>query len=207
MIAPLRALCYPAALLAGLILLMNSSWAGSPDQPPPAGHLTVHEWGTFLSMQGSNGVTLGGMVDSDEVLPPFVRERVLRGLSRAKMFQKMETPVTYFYPDRPMTVDVRVNMHRGLLTHWFPAVNYFEPSVTQPKGVKKPVEDSLLCWHGLQLVPEHGKSATPFAFPTVAKDSIWRFARETDSAVVRINRGTAKQPHFVDEKFLFYRGL
>jgi hypothetical protein len=32
--------------------------------------------------------------------------------------QKMETPVTYFYTDRPMTAFVKVDMPRGLLTHW-----------------------------------------------------------------------------------------
>lgn len=202
--ASIGAICCAAVVLATSCPLE----AAGPDQPAlPAGHLTVHEWGTFLSMQGSDGVMLGGMVDSDEVLPPFVRERVLRGLSRATMYQKMETPVTYFYPDRPMTVDVRVDMHHGMLTHWFPAVNYFEPTVAQHKAAKKPIDDSVLYWRGVQLLPEHGKTGRQVALPAVAKDSIWRFARQTDAAVVQLNHGSSIKPRYTYEKFLFYRGL
>ena len=192
---------------SALALFTNGLVTASPPGPPTTGHLIVHEWGTFLSMQGSDGVTLGGMVDSDEVLPPFVRESVLRGLSRAKMLTKMETPVTYFYADRDMIVDVRVDMHHGVLTHWFPAVNYFEPTAPQPKHAKRPVGESLLYWHALQVVPERHLAGSYVAFPPIDKNSIWRFARQTDSAVVRMNRGTVKQPRVVEEKFLFYRGL
>ena len=68
-----------------------------PEQPaPPASGLVVHEWGTFLSVQGADGATLGGMIDSEEKLPRFVRERDLNGRNRAGLLQKMETPVTYF---------------------------------------------------------------------------------------------------------------
>lgn len=192
------------------VILAGPSWclcAGQKpaEEPSPPAHLTVHEWGTFLSMQGSDGIPLGGMVDSDEVLPPFVHERALDGLSRSMYRSKMETPVTYFYADRPMTVDVRVDMHHGLLTHWFPAVRYFEPSVAAQRAARNKDGDSLLDWHNVQLLPTSGN--TKPSFPAVGNDSIWRFARQTDSTVVRINRGSAKSPAYVDEKFLFYRGL
>src|SRR5687767_5960008 len=63
--------------------------------------LVVHEWGTFLSVQGPDGVSLGGMVDSEEDLPQFVEERTSKeSWTRAIMRQKMETPVTYFYTDQ-----------------------------------------------------------------------------------------------------------
>ena len=81
-------------------------------------NLIVHEWGTFLSVQGSDGITLGGMIDSEEQLPPFVRERALNGANRACLMQKVETPVTYFYTDRQRTVKVRAEMPQGLLTHF-----------------------------------------------------------------------------------------
>src|SRR5207244_3983526 len=86
---------------------------GSPGGPaPPPEKLIVHEWGTFLTVQGSDGNTLGGMVDSEEALPKFVMERTEsaqeRSLTRrALMFTKMETPVTYFYVDKPMIVRVK----------------------------------------------------------------------------------------------------
>src|ERR1700733_14088669 len=105
-------------LLAGLALWGVVPPAASPapnrSQQPAASGLVVHEWGTFLSVQGSDGATLGGMIDSEEKLPLFVRERDLNGRNRACLWQKMETPVTYFYTDRPMTAEIKVDMPRGL---------------------------------------------------------------------------------------------
>ena len=58
---------------------------GSPGGPaPPPEKLVVHEWGTFLSVQGSDGATLGGMVDSEEALPRFVMERTESAQERAQ---------------------------------------------------------------------------------------------------------------------------
>src|SRR5947209_15414777 len=112
-------LALPALLLLGV---GTARPAGDSGRTLASGKLVVHEWGTFLSVQGSDGGTLGGMVDSEEELPPFVRERDLGGWSRAYLTQKMETPVTYFYTDRPRKVRFRVAMPKGLLTHWFPSV-------------------------------------------------------------------------------------
>src|SRR4051794_28729459 len=126
--------------------------AAAAGDPPAKNKFVVHEWGTFLSVQGSDGATLGGMVDSEEKLPSFVRERDLNGRNRAGMFQKMETPVTYFYTDRPMTAEVRVDMPRGLLTHWFPAVQTFGPAA-DPK-VKPAAAGSYLDWGKVELFPD-----------------------------------------------------
>src|SRR5947199_3247507 len=109
-----------AALLAAGACALTA--AGGDERAGAKDTFVVHEWGTFLSVQGSDGGTLGGMVDSEERLPIFVRERSLDGGNRACWMHKMETPVTYFYVDRPGTVQVRVDMPDGLLTHWFPAV-------------------------------------------------------------------------------------
>src|SRR5215208_5147335 len=80
-------------LLAGLSLWGVASFAApaAPDPerqpaPPGASGLVVHEWGTFLSVQGADGTTQGGMVDSEENLPVFVRERGLSGRSRGFLF-------------------------------------------------------------------------------------------------------------------------
>src|SRR4051812_886076 len=96
-----------AASLAGLAFLSLAVVAAG-QSPGPAGpasdgqdKLIVHEWGTFLSVQGSDGVTLGGMIDSEEALPSIVQERALNGKNRARLNSKMETPVTYFYVDKP----------------------------------------------------------------------------------------------------------
>ena len=42
--------------------------------------LIVHEWGTFLSMQGSDGMSLEGMYHEEHALPEFVHARSRDGL-------------------------------------------------------------------------------------------------------------------------------
>jgi hypothetical protein len=201
-------------LLAVALGLVAGTGTTAP-APPSTGTWIVHEWGTFLSLQGSDGVNVGGIVDSEEELPWFVREQELDGHSRGGMFQKMETPVTYFYTDRPRDVQVRVDMPRGQLTHWYPAVRAFTPKQS-PKPSEKspaPVLGSSLDWGTFQVVPDtrflpSSKVATPALKPNdryygVEPASTWRFARETDAALVRVRSGNLD---FV-EKFLFYRGV
>jgi hypothetical protein len=180
------------------------------------GKMIVHEWGTFLSVQGSDGVSLGGMIDSEEELPVFVRERDLDGRNRSCFFLKMETPVTYFYVDQPRTVQVKVGMPGGLLTHWYPAVRTFGPPI--PPGDKKArpktaVGGSFLDWGKVELIPDYrtlGFSLLPPSFKVVDEKSTWRFARETDSAFVKMAKDNPRvHPGSTGEweKFLFYRGL
>src|SRR2546423_4506282 len=112
-------------LLATLAVMFAAAPALAVSPPAPVqgnSPLIVHEWGTFLSVQGSDGVTLGGMVDSDEALPPFVESRSIAAWRRSLMRIKGETPVTYFYTDRPRVVQVKVDMPEGVLTHWYPNV-------------------------------------------------------------------------------------
>jgi hypothetical protein len=205
-----------AAVLTALLAV-----AAVPGAPAPAtgGTWVVHEWGTYLSVQGSDGVTLGGMVDSEEALPLWVRQRDLGGRSRASYYGKMETPVTYFYTDRPREVRVRVEMPGGLLTHWFPDVHAVTPALPaapkngEPKATPKtpPPAGSSLDWGTFQVFPDNrflpaGLRPPEETFPRVCwvgADDTWRFARATDSALVRTKVGTRE----LVEKFLFYRGL
>jgi hypothetical protein len=172
----------------------------------------VHEWGTFLSVQGADGTTQGGMIDSEEILPTFVRERGLGGRNRACLFLKMETPVTYFYTDQPRKVRVKVDMPRGLLTHWFPAVSQFGPPPAGPKD-KPSAGGSFLDWADLELFPDTpqyvGQGRPVLGVRDGAPEhSTWHFARETDSAVVKVVKaGAGVRPGGEAEKFLFYRGL
>jgi hypothetical protein len=250
-----------------LVLLAAGIVGGAPPaQKAPAadpGKLIVHEWGTFLSVQGSDGKTLGGMVDSDEPLPSFVESRGIAGWKRSLFRQKGETPVTYFYTDRPRAVQVQVRMPKGVLTHWYPAVCGFGPDV---KGSTAPA-NSYLDWCTVHLTPDtdtfakdmadhghvlvatkkgqvftglkvshtakelvlrdagardihiankdieeialdKGKAEPPAGLPKVGPDLAWRFARQTDSALVRVAAVDQEgNPHNQFEKFLFYRGL
>ena len=208
-----------AAAVALTALLAATATACGPGLAVE-GTWVVHEWGTYLSVQGSDGVTLGGMVDSEEALPLWVRERDLGGHSRASFFGKMETPVTYFYTDRPRQVQMRVEMPGGLLTHWFPDVHAFAPPLPEPPKADEakaapqtspPAAGSSLDWGKFQVLPDHRflpraqlppEGTLPRAC-WVGSDSTWRFARATDSALVRTTVGNRE----LFEKFLFYRGL
>ncbi len=58
--------------------------------------LVVHEWGTFLAMQGSDGVTLDGMYHEEHALPDFVHARSRDQLRLPSMILKGETPVSRY---------------------------------------------------------------------------------------------------------------
>ncbi len=187
-----------------------------PEGRAPAGpKLIVHEWGTFLSVQGSNGQALGGMVDSEEELPKFVYDRggaswdaALRR-KRATMFSKMETPVTYFYVDQPMIVHAKVRMPEGLLTHWYPGVSEIKPTWKPNERLPDDVGSSLN-WGAFWVYPQKlytEKNPVP-ALPAVGPNEPWRFVRETDSAILQFRTGAENPKAGVqNEKFLFYRGL
>src|SRR5438045_4095749 len=82
----------------------------------------VHEWGTFTTLQSSNGERLSGLQKDEEALPTFVNNiahsyyytGVLhgpKGYMENTWFEhvtvKMETPVLYFYSN--VQKDVSVN--------------------------------------------------------------------------------------------------
>src|SRR5678816_2036145 len=80
----------------------------------------VHEWGTFVSVAGSDGKSLPGLIHDPFDLPPFVYD-LCDKLALTGLTPKMETPVVYFYAPEPWSVRVRVRFPRGLLTQWYPA--------------------------------------------------------------------------------------
>src|SRR5262249_55563793 len=69
---------------------------------------------------------------------------------RTQIVTKMETPVTYFYTDKSQDVQVRVDMPKGLLTHWYPMVRSFGP-VPATKS-KQGAGGSFLDWR-VRLIP------------------------------------------------------
>jgi hypothetical protein len=193
----------------------------------------VHEWGTFTSVQGSNGVTLGGLTHDPVGLPPFVydiRDRL--GLTGAS--PKMETPVVYFYAPEAWKVRLRVDFPHGLLTQWYPAAHRanlwgkryrLAADVEQrlAPGRETGLADGYLSWGDrgelLVLAPDERVE-----LPAVDALDPWRFSREVAAndlvvtndtrtvaeAVARAEEGgAAVEPETVreHERFLFYRGL
>src|SRR5437870_1985424 len=77
----------------------------------------AHEWGTFTSVQGADGVQIqwNPIIRTD--LPDFVYEQGRSGFPASQLLfvgkgyspslMRMETPVIYFYSDTERTVDVK----------------------------------------------------------------------------------------------------
>ncbi len=87
----------------------------------------VHEWGTFTAVSASNGLLLTGLEVEEEHVPPFVHSLSgfpprNKGWSRpvTGVTVKMETPVIYFYSDRPRRVQVDVGFEGGSISQWYP---------------------------------------------------------------------------------------
>lgn len=201
----------------------------------------AHEWGTFTSVQGGDGTLLNwdGIATSD--LPPFVYDWSRPGLERYSptMFskvripclQRMETPVIYFYPRKPMTLDVAVQFPRGRITEWFPQAIEAGPSrrlanlsLTTPDALaslawlnldpnpatlfgESAVTNSIIRWKNFEVLPAKQNPELANQLPTDAKASHYFAARTKDAAFVRVNSFERTHPAPEIEKFLFYRGV
>lgn len=142
--------------------------------------VAVHEWGTFTSVAGEDGVatpwrTYGGRED----LPCFV------GSFGGFKFQlpgtvRMETPVLYFYSSQETSADVKVVFPKGTVTEWYPQAS-------------TPPNDSIE-WRNVRILPHAEQN-----FPKGDGPSHYYTARETDAAPLQVGTQT--------EKFLFYRGV
>src|SRR5262245_45813745 len=146
---------------------------------PPG--FNVHEWGTFTSVAGENGVAMtwqpfGGPTD----LPCFVER--FRGVKNAMVGTvRMETPVLYFYASRDAIANVKVRFPKGVITEWYPRAATSAPN-------------DMIEWREVHISP----AAAP-DFPTEGRESHYYAARETHAAPLEV--GSQK------EKFLFYRGV
>ncbi|MEY2429776.1 MAG: hypothetical protein QOJ40_2661, partial [Verrucomicrobiota bacterium] len=125
-------------LLAGL---GAAGFAGARSRLADKG-LVVHEWGTFTSVQGGDGVLVDWRPLETSKLPNFVYDWKHPGLNRQSAgslvlgkggmytLQRMETPVIYFYSDERKTVDVSVKFPKGLITEWYPQAEQIGPATT-----------------------------------------------------------------------------
>jgi hypothetical protein len=199
-------------ILVGLI----SSTLTSLAKAPAKADYVAHEWGTFTSVQGSDGVQLEWNPFVIAELPKFVYD-ARNPIGRPQKLvlpsfrmpaktglvarQRMETPVIYFYTDQPRTVDVEVTFPDGRLTEWY-------PQLANPKAQSTPVRNvsgisSGMHWGNIELLPGNG-SAEAAKFPKDESGSHYYAARETDASALRVKAADGAEQY---EKFLFYRGL
>ena len=234
----------PAILLLVVsMLLVVAAWrhpgeataTAPPDNAEPE-PFVVHEWGTFTTFSGADGVRLDFRPLQTNDLPSFVLDRFeqsgqlqpfyLKGRIRARV--RMETPVTYFYTDRERDVSVRVGFPQGLLTEFYPPVAHMEPPFSLAANYEgEKIGHSLLDWGKVHLIPLQKlrthvnhiaaaaaiESRIPAALvPPALWNDHYVYARETDSALIHVDvpADTARPTLPVGphfEKFLFYRGV
>jgi hypothetical protein len=190
----------------------STAISGHPPVPTPTvtSGLVVHEWGTFTSVNGSDGALLEGLHHEEEALPTFVHGRggsatgTPAEQTRFKSMeaqpsgvtQKLETPVIYFYGDAARA-RVRVDFPRGILSEWFPDTSGFGPAIsTLLPAVAPPLTNGFMEWQ-VDLVP----GMTAADFPAAPPENIWIPSRRVASVPVRV-AATGE-----NEQFIFYRGL
>jgi hypothetical protein len=193
------------ALLGALAAAAATALAGAgltTAQVKSADALVVHEWGTFLAMSGSDGVSLDGMYHEEHALPGFVHARSRDQLRLPSVILKGETPVIYFYTDRPQRVRVDVRFPRGAWTQWYPQAQVVGPPLSQGASPLEP-RDGRIVWCA-DVLPPGDKN---LKLPATAGDALWNFARQVDAAYVRTEDRTQPGRPGELERFLFYRGL
>jgi hypothetical protein len=104
-------------LLPGILAALE---CGAATAAEPSS-LVVHEWGTFSTFSGSNGVNLK-FYPYDRDLPEFVHGYMPRNSKSGPKggTLSLETPVLYFYSENELTASVRVDFPKGILTEWYP---------------------------------------------------------------------------------------
>ena len=184
----------PRYVIALLVLSATALFASNTF--PLKDRLIVHEWGTFTSIAGLDGVALDWRpLNGPSELPGFIHTAYstapgagcldprfnLKLSWRAKI--RMETPVLYFYADRDTTASVKVDFPKGQITEWYPRARWVGAGID---------------WGAVEVLP-----ATNVDFPIESRDNPYYAARQTDAASLRV-AGRGADQH---EKFLFYRGL
>lgn len=218
---------FPSFAVLGLVALAGAWTPGSgavaeESKAPPPDPLVVHEWGTFTSMSGADGVGLDGLQHEEEVLPEFVysrsevracplRRQGYKGLEVpvGNVTHKMETPVLYVHTQSARSLRVRVEFVGGLISQWYPVTDLLGPPEGPCDGGPldmKTVERSFLEWD-VDALPKD--AAEPAEIPAVTPTDPWAYAREVDSAWLRTRprKGPERIGPVEAERYLFYRGL
>ncbi|OWK38482.1 hypothetical protein FRUB_07602 [Fimbriiglobus ruber] len=163
----------------------------------------VHEWGTFTSFSGSDGVPVGFQPNNSD-LPDFVYRQEDPGskvnLLRARGTVSLETPVIYLYADRETRASVRVVFPKGWITEWYPFAA-LPPKLDETQSIR---------WDVRALT---GRTV---AFPQGRESDVYFHARatnadplEADVALPNNQQTNALRGATLvqREKFLFYRGV
>ena len=178
-------------------------WAGLPVRADETAGLTVHEWGTFTTFAGSRGGPLEWYQPLHDTtpLPGFVHRPWSMSKASGTALVRMETPVLYFYPPKPMKVRIGVALAGGRLTEWFPGGK--AAPFQQPYGWK---QNGGVDVEGELLPPGDTAAAAAVPDATGPAGAHYAQAREVpDAWFFRSQPGAGAAPE--TDRFFFYRGL
>jgi hypothetical protein len=159
---------------------------------------SVHEWGTFTTVQNSAGLRLPGL--KGEKLPTFVYDMKLsavRDIELKNVEVQMETPVLYFYADQEMNATVDVRFKNGIINQWYP------DRISGQTIASSTIVD--------MSIPREGSSKwnitilDPSAKPKLIDD--WNIITQEYAAPRNTGSNHIKGAGEEYEKFIFYRGL
>jgi len=187
---------------------------------------TAHEWGTFTSVQGSDGTHLRWNPFNESDLPQFVHTRrvpakgtsvqaasvplaLLGQKESSHWLQRMETPVIYFHAEAPLRVSAHVGFPHGLITEWYPAANRYGP-IFGATNLLPNAAESFAAWTDLEILPRTAQPASDAGIPPKeSAPSHYYAARNARSNPVRTTHGVGKSSDGKGEteQFLFYRGV
>ena len=171
----------------------------------------AHEWGTFTSVQGADGVQLEWNPFITSELPDFVYDPYKQNVAQPRLswikpafrtLQRMETPVIYFYADAERTVDVTVKFPQGNVTEWYPLIRALPPAKTNGLSMVAPRE---IHWDKVRVLPPHASGAADKPLPFDKSGSHYYAARATDANLLSVTPRAGQREEV--EKFLFYRGV
>jgi hypothetical protein len=187
-------------LAAALFLALLLSVALSATHQSSLNSVTAHEWGTFTSIAGPDGLAMEWLPLSDHTdLPPFVehlQNADFKGGLRGTI--RMETPILYFYSPQETTVSVNVTVSGGFITEWYPHGTVPALDPRPDFALTQEHTPGAITWKSVQIQPNAAAD-----FPRENSPSHYYAARQTSAAPLTINSSSGPQ----HEKFLFYRGV
>lgn len=229
------------ALLLLLMLVPFAVFSADPED-----EFRAHEWGTFTTLHFPNGtqqawfqqiiaVTDGNQIVSD--LPRFVHSNIYGQKQLTIATARMETPVIYFYTNKPRTVDVTVRYPSGRFTEYYPGqpegvgpmsalqLSPYVPYTGTPDGWTSDVVSNNsnintsalmfpqlsppMVWKKLQLIPikEAGELTQSIPVDQLKLNNHYYEARNVPDAALVKANSTVKNGADEVDNFLFYRGM
>ncbi|HEX8547736.1 MAG TPA: T9SS type A sorting domain-containing protein [Cytophagaceae bacterium] len=170
-------------------------------------YFNVHEWGTFTTLNTSDGLPLHGLFKDETPLPPFVYSMPFFSYDKTvgwpdttqlkNVSTKMETPVLYFYTNKPKEIRVKVGFNGGTISQWYPQRYAGEAGPTEPYVDFARNYHGSIEWKASILSKD---TVLPYSPPSDQVNLEWSAPRQTNANLIKGSNGEI-------EKYLFYRGI